>query len=82
MSSKPNPTSDHQVIRRKIIEYFNTNTGEFRGFDLWRYCLPHAEKRVYPDTVLRYMRELKDEGVLKYEQVGGKQESLYKIVKP
>ena len=23
MSSKPNPTSDHQVIRKKIIEYFN-----------------------------------------------------------
>jgi hypothetical protein len=81
MSSKPNPTSDHQVIRKTIIEFFNAKTGEFRGFDLWRHCLPYVQKKVYPDTVLRYMRELKDEGILQYEQVGSKQDSLYKIIK-
>lgn len=81
MSSKPNPTSDHQVIRKEIINFFNISIGEFNGYTLWRQCLPYASKRVYLDTVLRYMRELKDEGVLNYEVVGKKADSLYRIVK-
>jgi len=78
---KPNPTSDHQVIRARIIQYFTNCEGRFRGFDLWNYCIPYTKKQVYPDTVLRYMRELKDEGVIMYKVVGMKADSCYEIVK-
>lgn len=80
--SKPNDTCDKKVISDKIYEFYLNNTGEFHGLELWRYCLPFAIKRVYPDTVLRYMRELREKQVINYKQVGQKSDSLYRIVKP
>ena len=81
MSSKPNPTSDHQIVHRKILEYFEVKTGYFRGHELWRYCKPYTKRAVYPDTVLRYLRELREENKLNYEVVGEKADSMYRIVK-
>ena len=75
------PTIDKVIITGKIRQFFTSRNGEFRGLDLYNFCKDGLTRAVYPDTVLRYMRELKDNGEIKYEQVGSKSDSLYKIKK-
>ena len=56
--------SCRQKIRKAILRYFAAlNPGQvFYGSALADYCLERAGcKNKYPDTVLRYMRELSDE---------------------
>jgi len=75
--------SDHKKIKMSIIKFFfDTNHGKFTGIELKDFCHAYGlRKEVYPDTVLRYMRELKDEGVIDYERVGKKADSTYLITK-
>ena len=74
------PTTDKKLIKQAIQSFFATRTGTFRGYDLLNHVKKQGVKRaVYPDTVLRYMRELSADGLITYEQVGAKRESEYKI---
>ena len=83
---KPKKMSNHKMIRKSIRFFFeNQKTGlkegKFCGKELTDFVNALVEKEHYPDTVLRYMRELKDEGVIDYERVGKKADSTYLITK-
>ena len=59
----PDEFYGHELERAVRIELFRT--------DYW------GKKRPYPDTVLRYFRQLREDGVLKCECVN-KSKSIYK----
>lgn len=72
--------------RRKAIAciafFFKTRPNkQFHGYDLTNFVNALAKMKLYPDTVLRYMRQMRERGMIDYEQVGKKADSLYKVKK-
>lgn len=74
--------SKKTFIKEEIIRYlaFLCKT-EFSGLDMYRIITKRLGIQTYPDTIFRYMRELKEEGRIKFECVN-KQKSLYKLIMP
>ena len=72
--------STKQRIKDGIILYFSflKDGQEFNGIDLVRHCLSYAGcPDKYPDTVFRYMREMREKKVLDFECISNPK-SLYK----
>ena len=78
------PHSDKQKIKAAIRKYLNaiqpgTN---FFGITLIRYCIERINRKdVFGDTVLRYLREMRNDGIIDYEPIGQKSKSEYKLLK-
>ena len=78
------PHSDKQKIKAAIRKYLNaikpgTN---FFGITLIRYCIERINRKdVFGDTVLRYLREMRSDGIIDYEPIGQKSKSEYKLLK-
>lgn len=75
------PTSAKKQIKELIeIFYSRKKHGyEFHGKELFQYVFDRGFRNVYPDTIGRYMRELRSSGKLNYSSVGIKSESLYRV---
>lgn len=76
---KPDHCLKHE-IRDAILELWPTLPPEFYGWHLSRKVrakVYHLEMRFpYDDTVLRYLRELRDEGAVSYDVIRSK--SIYR----
>jgi len=72
--------SDSKKIRKAIELFFKTHTGTFRGWQISNFCKKcyKLEKDAEPDTIRRYMRQMRERGMIDYEIVN-KKDSLYKI---
>ncbi len=77
--------SKKKRIKNLILLYFRMHKGgfpySFRGWEITAFCNKHKQQgefKTYPDTVLRYMRELRDAGKINYETINRKK-SLYEI---
>lgn len=81
MNDIPLPSkSDHEFIRALIIVYFSMHIGhEFHGTTLNRFVFSRMNKYVYPDTIFRYMRELRQEGAINY-CVKSHADSIYQVL--
>jgi hypothetical protein len=72
--------SKKKVIQKAIAYYFKTHNNRFYGHFLFNFVVEYTGMMVYPDTVLRYMREMREEGLINYETISRKK-SLYEIKK-
>lgn len=73
--------SKKKWIREEIIRYLAfLTTKEFSGLQMYLAIAGKLRINTYPDTIFRYMRELQEEGRIKYECTN-KQKSLYKLIK-
>ena len=71
--------SKKTFIKEEIIRYLTfLCKKEFSGLDMYRTISTNMGIQTYPDTIFRYMRELKEEGKINFECVN-KQKSLYKL---
>ena len=81
MTNNPLPQkSDHVLIKSFIVIFFNANPNcEFHGTSLNRFVYNRLNRYIYPDTIFRYMRELRQEGRIKYS-VKSYADSIYRIL--
>lgn len=78
--TKTDDMSKKKWIREEIIRYLAfLTTREFSGLEMYRTITQRLGIQTYPDTIFRYMRELEEEGRIKYECTN-KQKSLYKLI--
>jgi hypothetical protein len=73
-------TSDKKKIKQAIITGLNLyDPGRvYYGASLVSYVNSKLNLNKYPDTILHYMRELKDEGKINFESIGSRSESKYR----
>jgi hypothetical protein len=80
---KPPPVKLKPIIKANIKLFL----GMFRPGDMLRsedivsYCRRMTGKKMYPDTVLRYCRELRQDGVINYSCTS-KMDRVFKILAP
>lgn len=73
--------SKKSFLKDEIIRYLTfLCKKEFSGLEMYRHISSNSRIYTYPDTIFRYMRELKEEGRIKFECVN-KQKSLYKLIR-
>lgn len=60
--------SKKEQIKSWIMKFWDSMAKEFKSEELvTRIWVANKSEYLYPDTVLRYMRELKNEGKINYE---------------
>ena len=75
-------TDTTKKIKAAIIVFFAECNGRFHGYELLNFCIHRGVKAtVYMDTMLRRMRQLRQDGVINYNLIGSAADSLYEIVK-
>ena len=67
---------EKQQLNSEIVKRFNELPESFYGHALFERVLLRSGARTYPDTIMRYFRELRENGVIRCECVN-KQKSLY-----
>ena len=66
-NNKMEAHSKKQMIKKWILKYWGSMPKTFKSEELVkRIWWEHGSKHLYPDTILRYMRELKSEGKINY----------------
>lgn len=74
--------SDHKTIRALVVAFFKDrkegNFADFHGYSLHRYVTYKIGKYIYPDTIFRIMRKLRQDRTLNYK-VLNQQASYYYI---
>lgn len=74
--------SENKKIRESIIVFYQQKSGRFHGYELLNFCINRGVKpTIYMDTMLRVMRQLRQDNVINYKLVGRSSDSLYEIVK-
>lgn len=75
------PTPQKVKIRNYIIELFRMlkPDDQLRTDDIIRYVKRNTVKQNYPDTILRYARELRAEGKINYTSIS-KEERIIRII--
>ena len=78
---KPKPVKQKPIIQTHIVAFFNMfHVGDMlRTEDVYKYVKRMLGHQMYPDTVLRYMRELRKDEVINYTIVS-KSERIIKII--
>ena len=72
--------SDAAFIRKLIIAFFNENMhSDFHGKVLYKYVVTRLNKYIYPDTIFRMMRQLRQDYIINYTTVSIAK-SLYHIL--
>ncbi len=79
---KPKPIKLKPIIKSHIITLFKMfNVGDqLRTDDVVKYCKRMIGKQFYPDSGIRYMRELRQDGVINYTSVS-KSERIIKVIR-
>jgi len=67
---------EKEQLKSEIVKRYGELPNEFYGHALFERVLLRSGARTYPDTIMRYFRELRENGVIRYECVN-KQKSLY-----
>ncbi|MGV8947572.1 MAG: hypothetical protein ACOH1N_14180 [Lutibacter sp.] len=74
--------SDHATIKALVVAFFTVrkegNFADFHGYSLHRYVTHKIGKYIYPDTIFRIMRKLRQNKTLDYK-VLNRQASYYYI---
>jgi hypothetical protein len=74
-------TDTTKKIKAAIIVFFAERNGIFHGYELLNFCIHRGVKAtVYMDTILRRMRQLRQDGAIKYNLIGSPGDSLYEIL--
>ncbi len=78
---KPKPIKLKPIIKKHIITFMDMfRIGDkLRTDDVVKYCRRHIGKQVYPDTVIRYMRELRENEVINYTSISKGERIIEKI---
>ncbi len=65
---KPRPLPIKRQIKQHIQTLFNMlNPGDqLRTDDIWKYCKRMTGKQFYPDTAIRYLRQMRQDGAINY----------------
>lgn len=74
--------SEKKRIKELIIDWLMCFSEEhlekmFYAINLIKFIQTLIRPNIYGDTVLRYMRELREDGLIDYETVGCKADSCY-----
>lgn len=82
-NKKPAPIKMKPIIVGHIITFFEMfNPGDMlRTDDAVKYCKRMMGKQFYPDSGIRYMRELREKGVINYTSIS-KSERIIKVIAP
>ena len=80
---KPKPIKLKPIIKANIITLFAMlNVGDqLRTDDVVKYCQRMLGKRCYPDSAIRYMRELREMGKINYTSIS-KSERIIRVIEP
>lgn len=80
---KPAPVKLKPIIKGHLITFFEMfNVGDqLRTDDCTKYCKRMIGKQFYPDTGIRYMRELRKDGLINYTSIS-KSERIIKVIAP
>ena len=74
-------------VKTQIKQYIKTlfdmlNPGDqLRTEDVYKYCKRMTGKQFYPDTAIRYLREMRQNNVLNYTCIN-KQERIIRVLSP
>lgn len=75
-------TDTTKKIKAAIIVFFAERNGRFYGYELLNFCIHRGVRaNIYMDTMLRRMRQLRQDGVINYNLIGSSGDSLYEILK-
>lgn len=78
---KPKSIKLKPIIKGHIATFFSMfNYGDqFRTEDVVKYCRRMTGKQMYPDSVIRYMREMRDDWDINYTCIC-KQDRIIKVL--
>jgi len=74
-----------KVLKKQITQHVQTlfnmlNPGDqLRTDDVYKYCKRMTGRQFYPDTAIRYMREMRKHGEINYTCVN-KQERIIRVI--
>ena len=74
--------TDKAIIQQHILRYFDQFTvGDvFKSGQLVRYVNARTKHRHWPDSILKYLRLLRQDEELNYTHIEGKQSCKFKII--
>ena len=77
------PLPQKTMIKQHIKTLFDMlqPTDQLRTDDVYRYVKRMIGKQIYPDTVIRYMREMRQDGDINYT-ILSKRERRIEVLKP
>ena len=83
MNKKPEPVKQKPIIKQHIKTFFEMfNTGDqMRTDDVVKYVRRMTGRQFYPDTILRYARELREDHVINYTAVV-KMDRIIRVINP
>ena len=80
-NTKPRPIKQKPIIKGHIKTFLSMFRpgDQLRSEDIVKYCKRNMGKQLYPDTILRYCRELRQDGLINFTCTN-KQDRIYMIL--
>jgi len=81
MNNKPAPVKMKSIIKGHIATFLDMFRpgDQIRSEDIVKYCKRMMGKQLYPDTVIRYAREMRHSGLINYTCTN-KRDRIFKII--
>lgn len=82
-NKKPAAIKLKPIIKGHIVTYFEMYrvSDQLRTESVVKYCRARIGRKMYPDTVIRYMRELREDCEINYTSIS-KSERIIKVIAP